>query len=148
MFILSACAAVFLWTRDRYHVTTSVLTAPLAAFALFTLFKIAFARPRPLGLAHFAPDADYSFPSGHATTSAAVCCTLAYVLWREALLRAPWAIVFAIFVPLLIGASRVYLDVHWATDVLGGWSAGVFVAVVCVVIYDRNTPRSPVEARA
>ncbi|MEO5814191.1 MAG: phosphatase PAP2 family protein [Gemmatimonadaceae bacterium] len=140
MFVLSVIGAEFLWTRDRRHVASSVLIAPVVALGLFSLIKRAYARPRPSGLGGIV-SSSYSFPSGHATASAAVCCTLAYVLWREGFVRRAWAIAFAIVVPLLTGFSRVYLNVHWATDVLGGWSAGVLIAVICAVLYDHSRRR-------
>lgn len=79
------------------------------------------------------------------TTSAAVCCTLAYVCWREGVVGAPAAFVLAIGPPLLIGASRVYLNVHWATDVLAGWTAGLFIAALAALVYDRvrRQPTAP-----
>ena len=49
----------------------------------------------------------------------------------------PAAIAVASIVPLVVGASRVYLDVHWTTDVLGGWSVGSLVAALSAGVYER-----------
>jgi len=90
--------------------------------------------PSAAGLA----EATSSFPSAHSTASTAVYCTLAYVLWREKMLPAPAALAVAIVAPLLIGVSRLYLDVHWATDVVGGWVAGILIAGAARLAYNRS----------
>jgi membrane-associated phospholipid phosphatase len=64
------------------------------------------------------------------------------VFWREGLVRRATAIGFAVAVPLIVGLSRLYLDVHWATDVLGGWCLGFLIALVAAVVYDRYRRRS------
>lgn len=140
MCVLAAVAAAYLWHRGRPRVGIGVLITPALAVSLFAIAKHAYARPRPLGLGGIVPSS-YSFPSGHSTASAAVCCTLAYVYWREGIVGRRSAILFATLAPLLIGISRVYLNVHWTTDVLGGWSAGLLVAVLSVALYDRNRRR-------
>jgi membrane-associated phospholipid phosphatase len=140
MCVLAVAGAAYLWYRGRRRVAAGVLLAPVVAITLFALVKRLYARPRPLGLGGRV-DSSYSFPSGHSTASAAVCCTLAYVLWREGFMRGRLALALAVFVPLLIGLSRLYLNVHWTTDVLGGWCAGLFVAVLSAVLYDRNRAR-------
>jgi membrane-associated phospholipid phosphatase len=140
MCVLALAAAAFLWYQHRRRVAAGVLVAPVGAVALFSVIKRIYARPRPLGLGGRV-DSSYSFPSGHATASAAVCCTLAYVLWREGSIRGRTALALAIVLPLLIGGSRLYLNVHWATDVLGGWCAGLLVAVLSSALYDRYRRR-------
>jgi undecaprenyl-diphosphatase len=144
MRVLALATAAFLWYRGRRDVAAGVLIAPVFAVVLFNVIKALYARPRPLGLGGRV-DSSYSFPSGHATTSAAVCGTLAYVLWREGFLRGRLALAFAIVAPLLIGGSRLYLNVHWATDVLGGWCAGLLVAVLSAALYDRYRRRRPAD---
>jgi undecaprenyl-diphosphatase len=121
-------------------VAAGVLVAPVVAILLFNILKRIYARPRPVGLGGIVPSS-YSFPSGHATASTAICCTLAYVYWREGLIGRSTALMLAIAAPLLIGVSRVYLNVHWATDVIGGWCAGLLIAVLCTLLYDRNRRR-------
>ena len=144
MCVLALAVAGFLWYRRRGSVAAGVLIAPVFSIVAFNVIKDLYARPRPLGLGGRV-DSSYSFPSGHATASAAVCCTLAYVLWRGGYVRGRLALVFAIGVPLLVGGSRLYLNVHWATDVLGGWCAGVLVAVLCAALYDRYRRRQAVD---
>jgi undecaprenyl-diphosphatase len=140
MTALAVLAAANLWVRGRRRVAAGVLVAPVVAILLFTVVKRIYARARPAGLGGIVASS-YSFPSGHATASTAICCTLAYVYWREGLVSRSTALAFAILVPLLIGISRVYLNVHWATDVIGGWCAGLLIAVPCALLYDRNRRR-------
>jgi len=140
MRVLALMSALYLWFRGHRRVAAGVLVVPVVADFLFNGAKRIYARPRPLGLgAHV--DSSYAFPSGHATVSAAVCCTLAYVLWREGLMSRWAALVLAVLVPLLVGVSRLYLNVHWATDVLGGWSAGLVVAALSAMLYNHHRRR-------
>ena len=137
MVCVAIVGAAILLYRGRTHVAAAVLVAPAAAVASYLMLKNIFARVRPSGLGNIL-EGTYSFPSAHATSSSAICCTLAYVFWRERLVNGAAAILFAVFVPLLVGASRVYLDVHWTTDVLGGWSAGVLIAALSAALYNSS----------
>jgi undecaprenyl-diphosphatase len=84
------------------------------------------ARPRPALVPHLAQVTDASFPSGHAMVSAALYLTLALMLAESAQRwTARVAIVgFGALLAVMIGCSRVYLGVHWPSDVLAGWSFG------------------------
>lgn len=120
------CAGTLLRIRTRRWRPLLLLAAVSAgAAALDTLVKIAVARPRPPAALALSPTAGYAFPSGH-TVQAAVYGGLAFLLARE--VRSWWAKVAvwagAVVVALLLGLSRVYLGVHWLTDVLGGWALG------------------------
>ena len=147
MRVLAGAGAAYLWSRGRRRVAAGVLLAAVVADILFHVVKPLVARPRPLGLGGLV-DSSYAFPSGHATVSAAVCCTLAYVLWREGLVGGRPALMLAVIVPLLVGVSRLYLNVHWATDVLGGWFAGLLIAVLSALVYDRYGRRRAVDREA
>ncbi|MDB4917797.1 MAG: hypothetical protein JWM95_5441 [Gemmatimonadetes bacterium] len=122
--------------RRRGGAAVALLVAPLAAYAAHTGLKRVFARARPVGLRHVVEDT-YSFPSAHATTAAAVCCALAYVSWREGLVPPAVAVAFAVIIPLLVGASRIYLDAHWTTDVIGGWAIGMLISAASGMLYNR-----------
>lgn len=71
-----------------------------------------------------------SFPSGHALETAAVATSAGMVLGRERIGRPAVIVPVAILVPLLSGGAKLYLDRHWATDVVGGWAVGVALGAV------------------
>lgn len=114
----------------------AVVTSPAVALAIFLGVKRIYRRQRPAGGARLH-ELTYAFPSGHATASAAIFGTAAYVLGREEMISRPAAIALSTLGTLLVGASRVYLDVHWTTDVLGGWSVGGLVAAMSAEVYER-----------
>lgn len=96
---------------------------------LNVLVKLAFGRPRPALWESIAPAKFYSFPSGHAMSSAALVVALGFLLWQSPW-RWPAALVGSLFV-LGVGLSRLYLGVHYPSDVLAGWVGSVgWVAVV------------------
>jgi undecaprenyl-diphosphatase len=140
MRVLSVLGALDLWRRGRRRPAACLLAVAVAAFALFTVMKKVYARPRPAALDGSIAD-DFSFPSGHATMSAAVCGVIAWLYWRGGLVRRGPALAVAILVPLVVGTSRVYLNVHWATDVLGGWCAGLLIAALAAALCDGTPSR-------
>jgi undecaprenyl-diphosphatase len=87
--------------------------------------------PRPQ--ASLASALSFGFPSGHTFGSTAVSVVIGYVLARErGARRLGWAI--ALTVPIAVGISRLYLDMHWASDVIGGWLVGgAYAAAVCAI---------------
>lgn len=85
--------------------------------------KLFFGRARPDLWVSIDPRADFSFPSGHAMGTTAVFVALVFLVWEH---RARWA--FAVVCALLVfcvGLSRVYLGVHYPSDVLSGWCASL-----------------------
>ena len=128
----TSAALLFLFRSRRLGI--GMIAVVLAGMEAFEIAKRFIARPRP---AHgYAVDPTYAFPSGHATLAAAVCGALAYVLWRERLLPGSAALGAGIALPIIVGIGRVYLDMHWATDVAGGWLAGLIVACVAAAAYE------------
>lgn len=135
--VAGAIALLLLWRRGWRAALGSAI-APVLAFAVHNGAKDFFGRLRPPGgLFHESS----AFPSGHATTSAAVFVTAAYVLWRERLVPPAAAVVIGAAVPAIVAWSRVRLDEHWVTDVLAGWSLGLVLAGACTLLHRRLRPR-------
>jgi undecaprenyl-diphosphatase len=110
-----------------------VIVAILGGTLVSLGLKGVFDRPRPDLVAHLAAAQGASFPSGHAMLSAVAYLTLGALLARlERRRRAKiYVVSVALALTLLVGASRVYLGVHWPTDVLAGWCVGAAWAGVC-----------------
>jgi undecaprenyl-diphosphatase len=113
-----------------------VLASVGGGIALSSALKVGFERPRPDLVAHLVDVHTLSFPSGHAMVSAVTYLTLgallAQIQAREGLKA--YVLGVAVVLTLLIGLSRVYLGVHWPTDVVAGWCAGTAWAIGCWVI--------------
>lgn len=132
----TAAIGAWLWREKGLPIAGAVIMSPAISLAIFLAAKRLYKRKRPAGGARLH-ELTYAFPSGHSAASAAVFGTAAYVLWREDMIPPQAAFVLGGLVPFLVGSSRVYLDVHWATDVLGGWSVGALVAALSGVVYDN-----------
>lgn len=100
------------------------------------LLKWGFSRPRPELVPHATKVYTSSFPSGHAMSSALFFLSSALVLgWRQAKPSAArWLLGIAVVIPLCVSLSRVYLGVHWPSDVIAGLCAGFFWALLCFVL--------------
>jgi undecaprenyl-diphosphatase len=131
-----AISSAFLWvSRHRYSVAL-LWVALLGAGLITRTLKMVFDRERPDVFPWLAPHADQgSFPSGHATTSMVVYLTLAYLVARLADTRAlRWlTMVAALVVIVLIGLSRLYLGVHYPSDVIAGYAVGFAWAAFCAL---------------
>jgi undecaprenyl-diphosphatase len=134
---LAAIIALLLARQHRAALTAAVAIG--TGTILSSQLKHAFERARPDWAAH-APYIDsYSFPSGHAMMSAIVFLTLGALLAQRRKERRLKLFVMgtAILLALVVGVTRIYLGVHWPTDVIAGWTAGSFWALLCWFIADR-----------
>jgi len=128
--------AFYLALAGRRAGALLVLCSVGGGAALSTALKLGFDRPRPDLVPHGVDVYLASFPSGHAMLSAVTYLTLGAILAR---VQPGWTLrlyvlALAALVSLLVGLSRVYLGVHWPTDVLGGWSAGAGWALLCWLV--------------
>ncbi len=128
--VLAAALVVWLLVQRRTGLALAVLVAVGGDVVSVSLLKHIFARPRP-ELAYFV-ETSGSFPSGHAAISIAFFGTVAFVLWRLRAIGAATAIVLASLTALLIGASRLYLNEHFLSDVMNGWLVGGLWLTVAV----------------
>ena len=134
--LLTTIVAGRLWLERRYGLLTFILGAVVSGTVLSLVLKVLFHRPRPAIVPHLSSIATASFPSGHAMLSSVVYLTLAAALSRAAPTTGLKCYHLAVAVMLtgLIGCSRVYLGVHYPTDVLAGWSGGSAWTVICCLI--------------
>ena len=137
------------WLRRRgFPNDRALIVAAWAAWLAHRLVKLAYERERPpRGVRIKGPKRD-SFPSGHTTGATAFAITVARVLAADGLLSRAEALALGVGAPLVMGASRVYEDVHWATDVAGGWLLGAAVAFSLGALLDLQSPTGRPRGRA
>jgi undecaprenyl-diphosphatase len=111
--------------------------------------KEAFARVRPDVVSHSVIELTRSFPSGHSTLAAVTYLTLGALVARVQSSRPlkTYVMSVAILLTLLVGVSRVYLGMHWPTDVLAGWCLGAAWAMLCWIVEARLQRAGRVEKR-
>jgi undecaprenyl-diphosphatase len=139
---LSAVGFFLLERKDSAAALLAV--AVLGGVVLSNVLKIGFGRPRP-DLAAYEPFlSSASFPSGHSTMAAVVYLTIGALIAR--LHPDPrvkiYVLTLSVLITLIVGVTRVYLGVHWPTDVLAGWAVGsawaLFCWLVALVLQRRN----------
>ncbi|RUR31659.1 phosphatase PAP2 family protein [Vreelandella nanhaiensis] len=138
----------YLLLARRYRAALFASIAVPGGILLSTVMKMGFDRPRPDLVPHEAMVYTASFPSGHSMMSAVTYLTLAALLIRvqPALRLKAYLLILAILLTLLVGMSRVYLGVHWPTDVLAGWTAGASWAALCWIVMRWMQRRGQVES--
>jgi undecaprenyl-diphosphatase len=139
VFLAVAASAMFLTFRRRGRDALWLSVCVASGYVLMRVLKVAFDRPRPEIVPHAVRVTDASFPSGHAMLAAITYWTLAAVITRGQFSHRArifiWSVVSLLI--LMIGWSRVYLGVHWPTDVLAGWIAGGVWALFCSTEINR-----------
>ncbi|MFC7894303.1 phosphatase PAP2 family protein [Streptomyces sp. NPDC057381] len=137
------CAAVVLWLwfrrRDRWTAvwlgTTCLLGSLLQQALKAAVDRARPVWPDPVDSAHYA-----AFPSGHAMTATFVCGLLVWLLHHYGTTRGVRLAALAVAVVSVVGVgvTRVWLGVHWATDVAGGWLLGALVVAVAALVHERR----------
>lgn len=118
--------AIGLWHR-RWQSTRYLALVMAGSAGLNQTAKLLWHRVRPALWDGIPPHSDFSFPSGHATYSMAFVIALVLLNWDSP--QRPWLLGLGGLFTLIIGASRVYLGVHFPSDILGGWLLAIAWAV-------------------
>jgi undecaprenyl-diphosphatase len=131
--LVTVVTAGFLVLDGKRRMALLVLASAGGGLVMSTLLKDVFHRPRPQIVPHAVYASGESFPSGHSMMSAAIYLTLGALLARahERKRLKAYFLLLAGLLSGMIGVSRVYLGVHWPTDVLAGWTAGGVWAILC-----------------
>lgn len=145
LILFSLIAIGYLLVLRQHVAAVLVVVSGLGGTLLNNLLKYGFDRPRPDLVAHLTEVHTLSFPSGHAMLSAVIYLTLGVLLARSQKTRAlkVYILATAILLTVLVGISRIYLGVHWPSDVLAGWCLGGAWAIACVWLARYFGGRTP-----
>jgi undecaprenyl-diphosphatase len=145
LILLSGLSVALLLMLGRRIQALIFAAAVLFAQCAAELVKHVVARPRPELVAHHDLVYSSSFPSGHSVMSPVVYLTLAAIVAAGSGQRAIklTLLIGAALLVLAIGVSRVYLGVHWPTDVLAGWTMGATIAWIAAVALHVTAPKRP-----
>lgn len=137
--IVTLAVVGYLFLSGKSAFAWLMLIAVVGGIALSDLLKLAFGRARPDVVTPLARVFTTGFPSAHATLSAITYLTIGAILARSqtSLTLSLYFMSLAAFLTVLIGASRIYLGVHYPTDVLAGWCIGAAWALGCWAIMAR-----------
>ncbi|MBB6409790.1 phosphatase PAP2 family protein [Mesorhizobium sangaii] len=131
--LITAATIVYLLLIRRPATALLVFVAVAGGQVLSSLLKLGVDRPRPELVSHLVNETSLSFPSGHAMLSAVTYLTLGSLAasFLPGRVTKIYVLSLAVLTTLLVGVSRIYLGVHWPSDVLAGWCAGFTWAMLC-----------------
>jgi undecaprenyl-diphosphatase len=134
--LLTLMAAGYLLLTGKKRAALDVVLSIAGGIVLSSLVKAGFDRPRPDLVPYGSQVYTASFPSGHSMMAAVVYLTLGalFVRLRASVRVKAYVLSFSVLLTFVVGVSRVYLGVHWPTDVLGGWAMGAAWALLCWLV--------------
>ena len=133
---LSVFIAVWLLVEKKWRSAAIVIISMGSTALLLGTMKEFFMRGRPLDALQAMAANNFSFPSGHAGISAAFFVVIAYLFAPkiESWVKRELFMAFCVLSAIVVGVSRLVLNVHWASDVIAGWSLGVFVGTASILL--------------
>jgi membrane-associated phospholipid phosphatase len=136
LLVVVLLASVVFWRKGWIAELQLLVLAAVGTEVITVGLKHGFQRDRPFFADPLATERTYSFPSGHASVSLAVYGTLGFVIARHLQTRRAqfWTLSVASVLVLLIGFSRLYLGVHFLSDVIAGYSIAIAWVALCVVL--------------
>jgi len=146
--LITVVTGGFLFLDGKKHMALFLYGAVVGGTLLSLILKSLFQRPRPDLVPYGAYVSTTSFPSGHSMLSAVTYLTLGALLARSHSRKRlkTYFLLLAALLTFMVGISRVYLGVHWPTDVLAGWTAGATWAIVCWLLARRLQISHTIEA--
>lgn len=133
---------IFYTLKKHYRTVFEVLVIGIGGFLIAYIMKLSFHRLRPANPL-IAPLQNFSFPSGHATSGFIFYGLLSYLIWNSKLPKAYRYLIgiFFILFSLIIGFSRIYLRLHFPTDVLAGFCIGFAWLILCLTLIQKLKKR-------
>ncbi len=132
---LAIATLFFIFHHRRYGLL--LLSSMAGAALLVDAFKILVQSPRPLN--EILPETSYSFPSGHVTSSVVFFGVLTYFAWKYCYTNKTKIAVSVTYISIIsiVGFDRIYLNVHWFSDVIGAIFLGSFWLAFCIYMFNR-----------
>jgi len=134
--LITAATIIYFLLVRRWATALLIFVAVAGGQVLSSLLKVGIDRPRPELVSHLVTETSLSFPSGHAMLSAVTYLTLGSLAARflPGRVAKVYVLSLSVLVAILVGISRIYLGVHWPSDVLAGWCAGFAWAMLCWLV--------------
>jgi len=148
LIFFTAAVAGYLHLDRKKHLAQVLVVSTVSGYLFSSLLKAVFQRPRPDIVPHLSYVASTSFPSGHSMNAAVVYLTLGTLLAASVQRTSLkiYVISLALFLTVTVGFSRVYLGVHYPTDIAAGWMAGIAWALLCWLVARFLQRRGQVES--
>ncbi|MGW0828199.1 phosphatase PAP2 family protein [Streptomyces sp. NPDC002845] len=139
MRVLGVAVAVWLWRRSERVLAAWLVLIGALSTAVQQGLKAAVGRERPVWTDPVDSAQYAAFPSGHAMTATVVCGLLLWLLHRYGAGRVLWrtALAGAVVSVVGVGLTRIWLGVHWTSDVVGGWLLGALTVALAVAAYEK-----------
>ena len=146
LFSLSLIVALAFFAKKKYRALILFVATMAGSSLLNMVLKLSFHRTRPLPFFDTEVPTSFSFPSGHALMSFCFYSSMAALISARSNSRTFRSVVWVVAALLIaaVGVSRIYLGVHYPSDVIAGYAAA-FIWVMCIVVVDRAIPRKDVE---
>lgn len=131
---------LFLFSKQKYSTGFFILLTSLSAVTIIYILKNIVQRERPEQAFYYL--SDFSFPSGHATFATIFFMISIYLAYKHHhKVTYIVTVIISIIMMIMVGLSRIFLSVHWATDVLAGYIIGLIVFYLCLNFFDKDTAR-------
>lgn len=146
IFIICLCLLLLIIPMTRRTFGIPLSAGALGALLVYQTIKRLVQRPRP-EVVHLVAEHGFSFPSGHSITSMVFYGLAIWLVWRNIKNRTvAWVLTVLLAIPMfLVGPTRIYLGVHYPTDVLAAWCLGFSIIVLAVEIIEYLSLRSSAE---